>query len=320
MKLIGERKIFSMGKLFKRSSSKIHSEDLQAQQPESAGAASNSSSKNFLRRFKLKKFKIGRNINLSPNTNDIEGESDINLNNFSQETSIEPTLIIDTTLITGTTPKFLLSSFGDSEVNINIFSNVNNTEEKSEVNSNTLTQEATSIKPTSITEGKSVINDINLEQKESPIKPSLIIDAKFVLSIFGDSEVNRKTNILSNINYSEVKNLLTQDERCCELKSKIEKSSVLKLARINYFEDSKLQNTTYRINDSSNPDLCSNITINQIFDSSSRLENHYSNFISSVETFNIGADFPKYVDCICEATNKEGRTAAHRNRIGRIAL
>ncbi|CAG8612830.1 10275_t:CDS:2, partial [Diversispora eburnea] len=240
MKLIGEKKNFSMGKFFKRSSSKIHSEDPQAQQPVSAGAASNSSPKNFLRHLNLKKFKINRNINLSSNANDTEGKSNINLNNFSQETTIEPALIIDQTLINGTTLEFLLSSFGDSEVNINLFSNVNNTEEKSEVNSNTLTQEATSVKTTSITEGKSVINDINLERKESLIKPSSIIDAKFVLSIFGDPEVNRKTNILSNINYSEVKKLLTQDERYCELKPKIEKSSVLKLARSDYTEEEKL--------------------------------------------------------------------------------
>src|SRR6185436_4261536 len=46
---------------------------------------------------------------------------------------------------------------------------------------------------------------------------------------------------------------------------------------------SDLQVPTYKIKDTSNPDLYSDITINQIIDKSSRLDNYYSNFLSSVE-------------------------------------
>ncbi|RHZ70487.1 hypothetical protein Glove_271g80 [Diversispora epigaea] len=52
---------------------------------------------------------------------------------------------------------------------------------------------------------------------------------------------------------------------------------------LNYADDSSLQIPTYKINDTSNPDLYSNITIYQNIDKSSRFDNYYSNLYSSVE-------------------------------------
>ena len=48
-------------------------------------------------------------------------------------------------------------------------------------------------------------------------------------------------------------------------------------------EDDSLVVPTYKINDTSNPDIYSNITIYQDVDKSSRLDNYYSNFVSSIE-------------------------------------
>ncbi|CAG8540462.1 7194_t:CDS:10 [Diversispora eburnea] len=48
-------------------------------------------------------------------------------------------------------------------------------------------------------------------------------------------------------------------------------------------DDSSLQIPTYRINDTSNSGLYSNITIYQDIDKSSRVDNYYSNLISSIE-------------------------------------
>ncbi|RHZ80046.1 hypothetical protein Glove_139g230 [Diversispora epigaea] len=50
---------------------------------------------------------------------------------------------------------------------------------------------------------------------------------------------------------------------------------------LNYADD--LQIPTYKINDTSNSDLFSNITIYQDIDKSSRLDNYYSNLLSSIE-------------------------------------
>ncbi|RHZ59092.1 hypothetical protein Glove_365g162 [Diversispora epigaea] len=64
MKLIGEKKIFSISKLWKRSSPTVHSEDSQAQQPVSLAAATSdptppSTPKNLLlRHLNMTKFKI----------------------------------------------------------------------------------------------------------------------------------------------------------------------------------------------------------------------------------------------------------------------
>ena len=52
---------------------------------------------------------------------------------------------------------------------------------------------------------------------------------------------------------------------------------------LDHADDDILEVPTYKINDTSNSDLYSNITIYQNVDKSSRLDNYYSNFFSSVE-------------------------------------
>ena len=49
-------------------------------------------------------------------------------------------------------------------------------------------------------------------------------------------------------------------------------------------DDSSLNIPTYKIEDTSNSDLYSNMTIYQDIDPSYRLDNRYSSFVSSVET------------------------------------
>ncbi|RHZ53546.1 hypothetical protein Glove_441g67 [Diversispora epigaea] len=52
---------------------------------------------------------------------------------------------------------------------------------------------------------------------------------------------------------------------------------------LNYADDSSLQITAYKMKDTSNPDLYSNISIYQDINKSSRLDNHFSSFVSSTE-------------------------------------
>ncbi|RHZ80155.1 hypothetical protein Glove_139g119 [Diversispora epigaea] len=118
---------------------------------------------------------------------------------------------------------------------------------------------------------------------------------------------------------------------------------------LNYAGD--LQITTYKVKDDLNPDLYSNITIYQDVDKSSRLDNHYGNFISSIEAVffwtngrwdqldqwdNYAVDVVSILGSIVlvlifqnmliafmngafDEANKKSRTAAHRYRAELIA-
>ncbi|CAG8456704.1 7997_t:CDS:2 [Diversispora eburnea] len=106
---------------------------------------------------------------------------------------------------------------------------------------------------------------------------------------------------------------------------------------LNYADD--LQIPTYKINDTSNSDLYSNITIYQDIDKSSRLDNYYSNFFSSVEAVffwtngrwdqldqwdSYAVDVMSILGSIIlvgtfDKANKEGHTVAHRYRAELIA-
>ncbi|RHZ79989.1 hypothetical protein Glove_139g291 [Diversispora epigaea] len=112
-----------------------------------------------------------------------------------------------------------------------------------------------------------------------------------------------------------------------------------------------IQVLTYKINDTSNPGLYSNITIYQNIDKSSRLDNYYSNFYTSVEAVffwtngrwdqldqwdNFAVNLISILGSIIlvlifqnmliafmngafDEANKKSRTAAHRYRAERIA-
>ncbi|RHZ79951.1 hypothetical protein Glove_139g241 [Diversispora epigaea] len=106
---------------------------------------------------------------------------------------------------------------------------------------------------------------------------------------------------------------------------------------LNYADD--LQIPTYKINDTSNSDLYSNITIYQDVDKSSRLDNYYSHFISSVEAVffwtngrwdqldqwdSYAVDVMAILGSITlvgtfDKANKAGHTVAHRHRAELIA-
>ncbi|RHZ79985.1 hypothetical protein Glove_139g299 [Diversispora epigaea] len=118
------------------------------------------------------------------------------------------------------------------------------------------------------------------------------------------------------------------------------------------YDDSRFQNTIYKFNDTSNGNgLYSNITIYQDVDTSSRLDNYYSHFYSSVEAVFFWTNgrwdqldqwdylpvdamsilgsiilvlifqnmLIAFMNGAFDKANKEGRTAAHRYRIERIA-
>ncbi|RHZ78104.1 hypothetical protein Glove_168g140 [Diversispora epigaea] len=119
---------------------------------------------------------------------------------------------------------------------------------------------------------------------------------------------------------------------------------------LRYMDDSSLHFPTYKIEDTSNSSLYSNITIKQDIDKSYRLDNLYSSFISSVESVffwtngrwdqldqwdNYAVDVISILGSIIlvlifqnmliafmngafDQANKESRTAAHRYRTERI--
>ncbi|RHZ50229.1 hypothetical protein Glove_503g23 [Diversispora epigaea] len=120
---------------------------------------------------------------------------------------------------------------------------------------------------------------------------------------------------------------------------------------LNYVDDSSLRIATYKIKDTSNPDLYSNITIYQDVDKSDRLDNYYSQFVSSVEAVFFWTNgrwdqldqwdiyavdvmsilgsiilvlifqnmLIAFMNGAFDKANKEGRTAAHRYRAELIA-
>ncbi|CAG8827646.1 20384_t:CDS:1, partial [Dentiscutata erythropus] len=51
---------------------------------------------------------------------------------------------------------------------------------------------------------------------------------------------------------------------------------------LNHADDESLQRSTYKVEDTSDPGLYSNIEITQVIDKSSYLDNYYSHILSSV--------------------------------------
>ncbi|RHZ72516.1 hypothetical protein Glove_242g94 [Diversispora epigaea] len=217
-----------------------------------------------------------------------------NLDETYKDAASEPSSIIDAT------SKIILSSFSDSEIdsNINVSSNVNDTEEKSVVNNINLTHEESSIKPASIidtasktvllssgdpevdininalsnvnnTEKKSVINNINLTQEEPSIKPALTTDttSKTVLLLsFGNPEVD--ININANINDPEEKSIInninsTQEELFIKPALITDKTSNVVLSSFSDPEVDININELSNVNDTEEKSVINNINLTQ---------------------------------------------------------